>query len=74
MRYTLNLYLGDLPGWAYDVVTAVLEEHQAVGWSAWGKGMVEVCGPNEAETRLACTSALERIGKRIEDVDVDLFA
>lgn len=73
MRYTLTLALPtDLPTWARDTLTAVLDEY-LVAWTHWGNGMLDVSGDSERPVRLACTAALARIGKTIDDVVIDLL-
>lgn len=73
MSYTLNLDLGGLPVWARTVVEDGAKEHD-VTVKLWPTGQCEVRGPDEQTTRLACTAGLQRIGKTIDDVVIDLFA
>jgi hypothetical protein len=73
MRYTLTLNLGELPGWVFETVTAVLDEHD-VAWTHWGKGLLDVSGDNELATRLACDAALSRVGRNYRALVIDLFA
>ncbi len=72
MSYTLTLLLPmDLPTWQLDTIASVLDEH---GVTRRGSDTMEVTGRDEEHTRRASTAALQRIGKTVADVEIDLFS
>lgn len=74
MRYTLTLDLCNLPLWARDLVVATLDEYEAVWTTHWSEGLYDVTSRDKDRVETACTEALARIGRRLDDVVVDLLA
>lgn len=72
--YTLTLDLGALPRWARETVYDALLEHSAVVAIPWRDNTASVQGPDKQTVELACAAALQRVGKTIADVEIDLFA
>ena len=73
--YTVTIVIGNLPESQQQTVIDTLVEWIDAGHiiTTTYRGTIEVGGKSKEVVEMACNAALRRIGKRLDDVIIDLF-